>query len=241
MIRMISVEMLKLRGSLSLLVLIIAPLLVGGLAGLAVMAANQVMGWEDLFISLTFPLWALFLLPMTATLFTTLMAQIEHGPGAFDHLLALPISKAQLFFAKLVIAFIGVVIMGSLLVVFVWGCAQLGGLLSNRPIEGTFHFGSLLRASLVFSLCAAPLTLLQSWAALRFKSFIPPLGLGMAGVLVTIAIAMTNTDKADWFPHAQPFLALLRPDDALRPFVLLLLTLILIPICLYDLGRREMR
>lgn len=241
MIKMMRIELLKLKGSLALLVLVIAPLLVGVLAGLAVVAANQKMSWEDLFVTLSFPLWALFLLPMTATLFTTLMAQIEHGPGAFDHLLALPISKAQLFFTKLMLAFIGIFIMGGLLVTFVWACAQLGSLVASRPIEGAFQFGSLLWASLVFSACAAPLTLFQAWAALRFKSFIPPLGLGIAGVLVTLAIAITNTDKADWFPHAQPFLTILRPEGELRPFTMILLTLFLIPFCLYDLGRRDMR
>ena len=43
------------------------------------------------------------MLPMAVTALTVLVAQVEHGPKFWNHLLALPVRRASIFVAKVVV------------------------------------------------------------------------------------------------------------------------------------------
>jgi hypothetical protein len=45
-------------------------------------------------------IWAFFMLPMSVTALTALVAHMEHGPRAWDHLRALPVARWKLYAAK---------------------------------------------------------------------------------------------------------------------------------------------
>ncbi|WP_255409777.1 ABC transporter permease [Luteimonas sp. 100069] len=93
-------EFTKLRGSLALLLCLVAPVVV---AVLMALIFNRHGGGDTpwrMYLMGNAATWAFFMLPMTVTALTVLVAQMEHGPRMWNHLLALPIPRRHVFFAK---------------------------------------------------------------------------------------------------------------------------------------------
>ena len=85
------------------------------------------------------------------------------------------------------------------------------------------------------------LIVLQLWVALRFASFVLPLVVGIGGTLVALAVAMTRTHQADWFPWVLPLKILSAPDPI--PFALFggIGGLILLAVMIGHLSRHNFR
>ena len=75
------------------------------------------------------PLWALFLMPMIATL----LAQIEFQARGWDHLLSLPNLKWQVFMATTVVIYLALKGMTLLALISTFVSALLGGLIGGHP------------------------------------------------------------------------------------------------------------
>jgi len=240
MINALKAELCKLRGSWLIPLAVAGPIGLGIMAGLAMMNTNKTLEWDPLFNSFILPLWCLFLLPMSVVAFTALLVQFEHNSRAFEHLLALPASRWSIFLSKIIIAVIAVFLMNWLMPLFVWACTSLVAGIMGKQIPGQIDYVGMIKMTNFVASGALPLTILQMWIGLRFRSFVVPISVGIIGVLVTIAIALTGTTKADWAPYAQPFLILTRPDLAvIRVQVASLFAVTMIPFALIHLSFRE--
>jgi ABC-2 type transport system permease protein len=82
---------------------------------------------------------------------------------------------------------------------------------------------------------------LQLWSALRFASFVVPLSVGIAGTLVALAVAMTRTQQAAWFPWVLPMKIVTSKDPV--PFALVggIAGVMLLGVMVIDLTRRDFR
>ena len=209
----IVVEFAKLRRSLALLLCVAAPLFVAVL--MAVIFNRQ--GGKDLawsmYLTGNAATWAFFMLPMSITALTVLIAQMEHGPRFWNHLLALPVPRASVLLAKLLVTLLLCAAMTLALVVL----APASGLLADALTPGRSLAGSpdvsALAALLARMLASAWfLIALQLWAALRWRSFVPPLVLGIGGTFV--AVAATGSDLGPYFAWLIPTNALARSGDA---------------------------
>lgn len=203
----IVVETTKLRRSLALLLCAAAPAFVAVL--MAVIFNRQ--GGRDLawsmYLSGNAATWAFFMLPMTVTALTVLLAQMEHGPRTWNHLLALPVPRTSVLLAKLVVAMLLCAAMTTALGVL----APVSGVVADALTPGRSLSGAPdLRAFadvLVRMLASAwMLVALQLWAALRWRSVVPPLVLGIGGTFV--AVAATGSDLGPYFPWLIPTNAL---------------------------------
>jgi len=241
MIPLLQAEMRKLGGSLALLLAVLAPALPGVLAALAIMTNKRPMGWEMVFSSFVLPIWALFLLPMVVAAFTTLVAQIEYRGRGWDHLLALPVARWQVFTAKALVVLAAAVLMTLLVLVFTYLGASLGGAVSGNPPKGTLPWKRLVELVPLLLAATAFLTAVQLWVALRFANFVVPLAVGIAGTLVALAVAMTRTDQADWFPWVLPFKVLTAPDPMRAAFIGGMGGVIVLAAMIVDLSRRSFR
>ncbi len=239
MIGMLITELLKLKGSLAILMLLASPFLLFVLAALGVLAGDTIPTWGDLLGSFVSPLWALMLLPMTLTVLAALLAQIEHGSGAFTHVFALPIHRWAVFSTKIAI------VVGSILVMSIlgFGLALAGGLVGGllRGVEplGKSPLEPFSAVMTNIGLAAAFIAVLQAWLALRFRSFALSIGIGVAGTLVALAMAMTRPSFTAFWPWAFPLgvVTSARPDY----FALLGLACAVaaFPLAVYDLSRRD--
>lgn len=206
MLTAIHVEMAKLKRSLALLLCIAAPVFVALLSLLIGLDGNKPRPWTQ-FMAGGSAMWAYFMLPMTVTALTVLVAQVEHAPKAWNAVLALPVPRWWIFAAKalVVIALVAGMSVAVLLLLLLSGVvveavkpgeALLG---SPEPWAGARLLAAMFAGSLM-------LIAVQLWAALRFRSFVPPLVLGIGGTFV--AVAATASRQGAWFPWLIPVNAL---------------------------------
>lgn len=199
-------ELIKLRRSLVLLLCAAAPAMVGLLACVMLIEADRPSSWSA-FTTNVAALWAFFMLPMTVTALTVLVAQLEHGPKFWNHLLALPIARWRLYAAKaVVVALLIAATSASLLLLIPAAGLAAEALASGTQLIGAFD--PVAGAKLLARMLAGSLLLIaiQLWAALRFKSFVPPLVLGIGGTFA--AVVATGAKLGAYFPWIIPTNAL---------------------------------
>lgn len=206
MLTTIGVELAKLKRSLALLLCIAAPVFVALLALLIGLDGNKPRPWT-LFMAGGSAMWAYFMLPMTVTALTVLIAQVEHAPKAWNAVLALPVPRWRIFAAKalVVIALVAGMSVAVLLLLL------LAGVVVETIKPGETLLGSpkpWAAARLLAAMFAGSLMMIavQLWTALRFRSFVPPLVLGIGGTFV--AVAATASKQGAWFPWLIPVNAL---------------------------------
>jgi hypothetical protein len=71
--------------------------------------------------------WAFFMLPMSVTALTALVAHMEHGPRAWDHLRALPTPRWKIYAAKAICVIALVTVMSGLNLLLTWGSISAAG------------------------------------------------------------------------------------------------------------------
>ncbi len=195
------IELRKLKGTLVVVLCLVAPTLAATLMTLMSIRMHR-HPWQE-GIGETTGLWAFFVLPMTVTALSALMAHLEHGPRLWDHLLALPIRRWRIYTAKGLVIMILVALMSLLLALEI----RAGGLLLHyvfpaKEPTGAFDWGEC--AKLLGSMWAASLfmVMIQLWVALHFRSFVAPLTVGLAGTFV--AVAAMSAKEAIYVPWVMP-------------------------------------
>ncbi len=181
----IHLEIFKLRRTLVWLLVLVAPLLTAAMVGL-IQWRQPSQSWMESYANAA-GLWGLFVLPMAITALTALLAQIEHQTSMWDVLFAMPVSRTKVFLAKAIVA-VGLTGLMSCLLV----AASLFAIWMARTFQGpaTPSLVPLGQFSLIIVAmwsAAGLMTIVQLWVALRFKSFLAPLCLGLAGTFVCIA------------------------------------------------------
>tara|TARA_R110002096_G_scaffold160973_2_gene327295 strand:+ start:129 stop:854 length:726 start_codon:yes stop_codon:yes gene_type:complete len=202
MIGILRAEVLKLRRSLVVFVLAVPPVMIFLLAVLVRISGNGPDIWLIQAMA-TSAIWAYFLLPMTATGMTALLAQLEHSTNMWSHILALPPAKWKIFTAKWLVAIALMAIASGL----VWGSIFAAGhtgnaLAPDHAMTGPVPYWEA--AKLLGKMFAASILLIavQLGIALRFNSFALPVSVGVGGTFV--AVAATSSKYGIYFPWLLP-------------------------------------
>ena len=120
--RAVHAETLKLKRTLAVRMVFVAPILVA-LLGLFVQSAQLVRGggkaapaamWAS-FSRESLAVWAIFLMPLLIALETALVCGIEHGEKQWKHLFALPTPRYAIYAAKFFVVQ-GLILSGTLVV-----------------------------------------------------------------------------------------------------------------------------
>ncbi|MBO9547668.1 ABC transporter permease [Caulobacter sp.] len=202
MLAVLSVELRKLNRSLAAVLALAAPTLIAVFAFFVLLRGSKPPPWEMLLQAST-GIWAYFMLPMSVTALTALVAHMEHGPRAWDHLRALPVPRWRLYAAK-AICVVGVVaIMTVLNLVFTLAAIHLAGAI--KPAVAPVGEPDLTRFAVLNAkvLAAAVLVIaIQLWIALRFASFVPALAVGIGGTF--FSVVATSAKEGVFFPWQMP-------------------------------------
>lgn len=229
-------EILKLRRSLVMLLCLSAPILVAVIVCLIGLKTGSSIPMTN-YAHTGAAFWAFAMLPLTLTALSVLMAQMEHGPKSWDHLLALPGGRRWLFLAKVLVMIALTAAMSAWLLFLLWAGAAI--LPALKPLAGQFDLtgtASLLGRMFLASILMA---VIQLWAALRFRSFVPPLVLGILGTFISVAAASAR--EGAYFPWLMP-LHMLSTDPAMATLALQIGGaggVACLMAMLIDLGRRE--
>lgn len=238
-ITLLRTEWIKLRRSLALILCFVAPACVSGFAALALATAHSGKSW-DRHLDEGLAMWSFFMLPMSVTALTILVAQVEHSPRMWHHVLTLPIRRWSLYLAKLIVTLALTVLMQALVFVglYVAGWLVLTALPGQHP-SGDLQLGGMLVGMTAMTIGAVPMIALQLWAALRFRSFVPPLVLGILGTFAALVFTAAGTNV--YLPWLLPVYSTMWPKAAGLWGVGLGLAggLVAIAAMIADLSRRE--
>lgn len=212
MIAVLSVELRKLNRSLAAVLVLAAPSLIGFFTFFALLRNKHPSSWENLLQAST-GIWAFFMLPMSVTALTALVAQMEHGPRAWDHLRALPVARWKLYAAKAICVVVMVAVMTLLNQLITW--AAISGASALKPAAaptGVVDVSKVLLLNGKIVAAALLMIAIQLWTALRFSSFVPALALGIGGTF--FSVVATSAKQGVFFPWQMPMNMLAR--DAWR-------------------------
>lgn len=183
----IAVEAIKLRRSLALLLVVVAPALIAVFVFANMLrSGGKAMPWEML-LQTSAAIWSFFMLPMSVTALTALVAHTEHGPRAWDTLRALPVPRWHLYAAKAVGVLAMVMVMSALLAGLTFAAvnaaAWIKPAIAPTGVPDVVAYLALLGR--IF-LAAWLLVAVQLWIALRFASFVPALATGIGGTFFAV-------------------------------------------------------
>ncbi|PIB93856.1 ABC transporter permease [Caulobacter sp. FWC2] len=202
MLAALSVELRKLNRSLAAVLAVAAPSLIAIFAFFNLLRADKAPPWA-MFLQASAGIWAYFMLPMSVTALTALVAHMEHGPRSWDHLRALPVPRWRLYAAKAVCVIGIVVIMTALNLLLTFGAISLAAII--KPAVAPIGDPDLSRFVLLNVKVVAAATLLiaiQFWTAVRFSSFVPALALGIGGTF--FSVVATAAKQGVFFPWQMP-------------------------------------
>ena len=148
-------------------------------------------------------IWAYFLLPMSATALTALMALVEHGSRGWAHVLALPIAKWKVFASKAVLATVLMLVLTCLVVAAtVTGGLVVSAMVPSRAPTETLDIAQALSVGGRMWLAGLLVLAIQFAIAMRFESFAVPVLVGISGTFV--ALVATSARQGLYFPWLMP-------------------------------------
>ncbi len=240
--RLFRIELLKIRRSLVLLMTLACPLavvvLVFGMnlrnATPKAMTAEQ---WTMLWASVS-AMWSWFMLPLYIALSTSLINGNEHRNQTWRVMLSLPISKAELYASK---AMVAIFLMVGAHVALLIGTALAIGVLGllGFPLTGAFNVrpSAMLWAA---PLAALPLLVLQHALSWHLRSIVPPLAIAVMATFAAIQVG--SSEYWPYVPWTYPLVATNAASEAARDSAVMLgpaLAAILFPLTAWWLERRE--
>jgi lantibiotic transport system permease protein len=180
-------EVIKLKRSLVLVVCVAAPICAASFPLMVMLNRPGPKPWVQL-LAEGAAVWAYFMYPMAVTALSVLMAQIEHGPRMWNHLLALPISRLSIFLAKIFVLVALVVLMSLALYLSLYATILLGvRIIPGAAATGDPQFGETFESILLLGGAGLMMVVVQLWIALRFKNFAAPLIVGIVGTFLALA------------------------------------------------------
>ncbi len=205
------VETIKLNRSLALALTLIAPGLIAVFTLFNALRMDEGREWSIWMTGNAF-MWAAFMLPMSVTALSALMAQMEHMPQSWDHLRSLPVPRWTIYAAKALMLVLLVILMSlavpvataAALVVAGWISPQTGG-------AGLVDFSGIILLYSRIALAGLLIVALQFWTAIRFTSFVPAMALGIGGTF--FALVAHSAEAGVYFPWLMPVNMLVTDAD----------------------------
>lgn len=202
MLAVLSVELRKLNRSLAAVLAVAAPSLIAIFGFFMVLRGKGAQPWEMWMVS-AIGIWAYFMLPMSVTALTALVAHMEHGPKSWDHLRSLPLPRWRLYAAKAVMVLGVVAVMSVLTLMMVWGAVTLAAAIKPEMTPtGPFELALYATTMGKVFLAAILMISIQLWIALRFASFVPALVVGIGGTF--FSVVATSARQGVFFPWQMP-------------------------------------
>lgn len=202
MLAVLSVEARKLNRSLAALLAVAAPTLIAIFIFFNMMRGEVAQPW-NMYIQSATAIWAFFMLPMSVTALTALIAHMEHGPRAWDHLRALPVARWKLYAAKAICVILVVAAMSVVNLVLTWGAVRLAGVIKPEVAPtGLFDAAEQIALLSKVMLSSILLIAIQFWIAVRFSSFVPALAVGIGGTF--FSVVATAAKQGVFFPWQMP-------------------------------------
>ena len=202
MFAVLSVEARKLNRSLAALLAIAAPTLIAVFGFFMLLRSDKAQPW-DMWMNSAAGVWAFFMMPMSVTALTALVAHMEHGPKSWDHLRALPLPRWRLYAAKAICVLALLALMSAAVLAFSWAAVTVAGAIKPAAAAtGPFHLAQYARTLTMMFGAGLLMVAIQLWIALRYASFVPGLVVGIGGTF--FAVVATAAKQGVFLPWQMP-------------------------------------
>ena len=224
LLRVLHAEMLKMKRTIALKMVVLSPavvvlliLLIAAQAPFSTVNHNGVGNeWPEL-ARLILIVWALLMMPLYITLETALIAGLDHSENQWKSLLARPVPRWTLYAAKLIVV-TAMTAAGTF--VLLLGILMDGAILPRLQSELVFGFpvpwATIFReGAQVAGLAFLALTI-QHWVSLRWRSFSVAVGVGIVAMVVGYFAVFATTHEGGWpqyLPWALPMLVFARRPE----------------------------
>jgi hypothetical protein len=219
--RVLHAELLKMKRTIALKMILLSPavvvVLILVLVSQAPFSTVQREGikneWAAL-TRLTLRLWALLMLPLYITLESALVAGLDHSENQWKSLLARPVPRWTLYIGKLLVV---MAMTAAASLALLGGILLAGAVLPRLQPQLTFGFpvpwAMIFReGARVTGLMFLALTI-QLWVSLRWRSFSVAVGVGIVATVVGFFAAAVARQVGGWpqyFPWALPMMVFAR-------------------------------
>jgi hypothetical protein len=161
-----------------------------------------------------------FIFPIYIILLSTLVTQIEFKNNTWKQVFASPQSFGNIYFSKFLtihLLILFCLLTFNLLILLV-------GVMASQIntkfalLENSIDWELILKLNLKTYVSILGISAIQYWLSLRFKNFIPSVGIGLAffiGSVIVFAIQWAHMDK---YPYSFPMLSIKSLQDQGRPF-----------------------
>lgn len=193
-------EWLKFRKSNIWILLFISPVL-ASLIGILQRTDEPPFQWVNLYTNMI-SIHSLLFLPLVTGIFSAFVCRYEHQGGGWKQLLALPVTRSQVFLAKgfLVILFLAITQILFFLCFYLIGTGK--GFTEELPND------LVLRGIIGGWIACLPLAALQLWISTAWASFAAPLAINVIFTIPNMLVA-NSAKYGPWYPWAQPFLTMI--------------------------------
>lgn len=206
LLRALHAELLKLKRTLAFRVIFVLPFLVALLQFFIAWRTEKFAPgfkfWETVSSS-SLQIWAVFMLPLLITLETALLNGIEHSDKQWKHIFALPVPRHSVYFAKVIVAqllvLISTFILAGLIVVVGVAAMYVRPELAN---SGPAPFGWIAKNASLVWLASWLIIAIHTWVSVRWSGFPIPLGTGIAGTFFALFAASASVGK--YYPWLLP-------------------------------------
>ncbi|GAA4344001.1 hypothetical protein GCM10023184_44770 [Flaviaesturariibacter amylovorans] len=169
----------------------------------------QMMPWES-HLFMNWQVFNAFLFPMFIIMMAALVPQIEYRNNTWKQVFASPQSNAEIFFSKF-LAVQGMVLLCVVSFnVFVILAAVVANVIHPQYsfFKASFDWEALVRLNLRTYASVLGISALQFLLGMRFKSFIAPVGIGLALLIGGQVASGFHWEHADLIPYSHPTLTL---------------------------------
>lgn len=207
---MVFIEYMKLKRQWLWAVLIIVPLVS------CLLGYNNFFTYQDILVQKDDNEWTeawtqaslfygMIMLPILSGFYCSLSCRNENSEGGWKLMLALPPSRIIIYIAKMIIILFLVLLTQLILISeFV-----ITGLLFG--LQDTIPWFFLLKVFGLGFLAVCALVAIQLWMASQIKSFVTPIAINVA--LTMVAFIAAGSEWGNFYPWAQPTLAMSSPDE----------------------------
>tara|TARA_R110002072_G_scaffold31466_4_gene96946 strand:- start:17015 stop:17746 length:732 start_codon:yes stop_codon:yes gene_type:complete len=218
-LRALSAELLKYRRTMAVWLALGIPTLIAGLAWM-VLTQTELANREpdqrwQVMVGFTVQTWSTTCLHIGGAILIGMLWGLEHSSNQLKHVLAQPVSRHAMFWAKTT-GILGLIAVGTLMLSALTSAVAL--MVGIGPVRWDITFGSPFRAFVAF----LPSMAIVSWVAQRYSSFALPLILGVVGLIIG-SLAASSDDYWRFVPWAWSLQAALGSDEVQEQALLLAL------------------
>ncbi|MEM9232772.1 MAG: ABC transporter permease [Pseudomonadota bacterium] len=189
MFRLLLAELFKMRRSKIGLISLVVPVFLFTIFFFGLGSTDERPAWTIIEQG-AFYSWGYFLLPMTATIITALIGQIEYRPNTWSYMLSLPQRKWQVFLVKGFAALLVMAWISVLIVLAIIAAGKLHDFL--RPeiaLIGIAPWKNLGYTMFEMWVASFLVIAIQFAVAMRFGGLVVPLLTGIGGVFLAVLAA----------------------------------------------------